>query len=124
MSHVLNKKYPSDAEEKLRALNRLSASAKLINAQQYNALKEKVEDNLDLDDVIWQLKQVKIGRGINIPRLTNGLFDQLKDSIAEYHEEKSAQLRDKLLALLDELLQRKAISKRDYKDKIEQHNLD
>ena len=90
-------------------------------------MEEKLEDDdgLNLDKVIWQLKQVKVGRGISfLPRLTNDLFSKLKDLIASFAEEKTEQLRDKLLAFLDELLQRKAISKRDYKDKIEQHDID
>ena len=59
-----------------------------------------------------------------LPRITSGLFDKLKDWLAEYAQEKTGELRTKLLALLDELLQRKAISKKEHKDKIEQHDLD
>ena len=98
-----------------------------ITDEQYAALKEKMEEEegLDMDKVIWQLKQVKVGRVISfLPRLTNDLFGKLKERIATYAEEKSGQLRDKLLASLDELLQRKAISKREYKYKIEQHDLE
>ena len=121
MATVLDKDYPSNAEDQLRALKQLLAS-NIINDDQYNALKE--EDGLDLDKVAWQLKQVKIGRGVSfLPRITNGLFDRFKDYIASYADEKSGQLRDKVLAVLDELLQRKAISKKEYKDKIEQHDI-
>ena len=121
MSPVLE--YPSNAEDQLCALNRLAASETITDSQ-YNELKGKMEEGRDLDDVISVLKQTKIGRGIKfLPRLTNDLFDKLKDWIALYADEKTGQLRGKLLAILDELLQRKAISKRDYQDKIEQHDL-
>ena len=126
MSLVFVKEYPSDAEEQLHALKQLVRSRNITN-EQYTALKEnmKEKEGLNLDKVIWQLKQVKVGRGISfLSRLTNDLFSKLKEGIAMYADEKSGQLRDKLLAFLDELLQRKAISKRDYKDKIEQHDLD
>ena len=101
--------------------------SKGINDEQYNTLKEKMEedDGLNLDKVIWVLKQVKVGRGISfLPRLTKDLFSKLEDLIVSFTEEKTEQLRDNILRYFDELLQRKAISKQDYKDKLEQHDID
>ena len=124
MATVLDKDYPSNEEDQLRMLNQLVAN-NIISEEQYDALKKKMEEGLKLDHVIWQLKQVKKGRGLSfLPRITSGLFDKLKDWLAEYAQEKTGELRTKLLALLDELLQRKAISKKEHKDKIEQHNLE
>ena len=126
MALVFDEEYPSDAEEQLRSLKQLVRS-KGINDEQYNTLKEKMEEDngLNLDKVIWVLKQVKVGRGISfLPRLTKDLFSKLEDLIASFTEEKTEQLRDNILRFFDELLQRKAISKQDYKDKLEQHDID
>ena len=68
---------------------------------------------------------MKVGRGLKfLPRLTNGLFDKLKEWLESFKEKKTRQLKEKLNAVLDELLQRRAISKQEHKDKIEQHDLD
>ena len=42
----------------------------------------------------------------------------------EFAEKKSRHLRDKFFAVLGEMLQRKAISKQEYKDTIEKNDLD
>ena len=124
LTAVLDKDNPSNEEDQLRMLNQLVAN-NIISEEQYDALKKKMQEGLELDHVIQQLKQVKKGRGLSfLPRITSGLFDKLKDWLAEYAQEKTGELRTKLLALLDELLQRKAISKKEHKDKIEQHDLD
>ena len=124
MAAVLDKDNPSSEEDQLHTLKQLLV-ADIINDEQFPALKKKLEVGLDLDDFIRELKQVKVGRGLRfLPRITSGLFDKLKDWLADYAQEKTGQLRTQLLAILDELLQRKAISKREHKDKIEQHDLD
>ena len=75
--------------------------------------------------MIWQLKQVKVGCGFGfLPRMACDLLSKVKDEVAIFAKEKTSQLRDKLLAMLDELLQRKAISKGDHQDHIERYNLD
>ena len=112
----------TDQEERMKALKRL-LTYKLISPEQYNNLEKNVDD-LDMDSVISELKNVKIGRGIPfLPTVLQKLKDKAKDWIAEFAEKKSGHLRDKLLAVLDELLQRKAISKQEYKNKIEQNNI-
>ncbi len=122
MATVLDK---DNEKDQLRTLNQLLV-ADIISEEQYDALKKKMkEDGLDLDDFIREIKQVKVGRGLRfLPRITSGLFDKLKYWLADYAQEETGQLRTQLLAILDELLQRKAISKREHKDKIEQHDLD
>ena len=67
----------------LRLLNQFLKS-KFINDEQYTALKEKIEDGgLDLDEVICQLKQVKVGRGFEfLPRMTRDLLSKVKDEVA------------------------------------------
>ena len=112
----------NSAEE---TLNRLYVS-KYINNEQYENLKEKIEEGkLDLDEVIFQLKQFKVGQGLSfLPRLTSDLINGVKEGVAIYAKEKSSRLRKTLLAMLNELLERKAISKRDHKDQIERYELD
>ena len=54
----------NSAEEQLRTLNRLYQS----KYEQYENMKEKIkEEGLDLDEVIFQRKQFKVGQGIPTP---------------------------------------------------------
>ena len=63
----------NSAEE---TLNRLYVS-KYINNEQYENLKVKIEEGkMDLDEVIFQLKQFKVGQGLSfLPRLTSDLIN-------------------------------------------------
>ena len=77
-----------------------------------------------MDDVIEELKRVKAGRGEKcLPNVNKDLLSKLYQALARYPEEKTNDLKMKLIAYLEELLQRKAITKRDYQEKIEQHDL-
>ena len=68
---------------------------------------------------------MKFDRGLKfLSRLTNGLLDKLKEWLESIKEKRTQQLKEKLNAVLDELLQRKAITKQKYKDTREEHNLD
>ena len=49
-----------------------------------------------------------------MPRKTSHLFDQLKLWLSEFVENGTAKIRNNILAALDELLQRKVISKTEY----------
>ena len=112
-----------NTEEKLKILTRLYMD-ELISEEQYEKLNKKVDD-LDMEMIISELKNTKVGRGLSfLPNTIAKLKEKAKDWIANYAKEKTANLRTKLLAILDELLQRKAISKKEHKDKIEQHDLD
>ena len=89
----------------------------LINDEQYEALQNKIDDDLDLDKLIWEIKSVKVGRGLEfLPRKTHDLLEKLKEWASEFAAEGTAALRQKILSVLDELLFRKVISKKDYKD--------
>ena len=112
----------NNAEEQLRHLNHM-LRMEMIDEEQHAALLK--EEELDLDKFIKHLKEVKVVRGLKfLPRLTDGLFNKLEDWLESFKEKKTRQLKEKLNAVLDELLQRRAISKQEHKDKIEQHDLD
>ena len=96
-----------NAEEQLRHLNHM-VRMEMIDEEQHAALLK--EEELDLDKVIKQLKEVKVGRGLKfLPRLTNGLFDKLKEWLESFKEKKTRQLKEKLNAVLDEPFQNKNI---------------
>ena len=97
---------------------------KLINEEQREKLLN--EEDLDLDKFIQQLKQVKVRRGIKfLPRLTSDLLRKKQEWLTSLKEVKNPkQLKCNLIAVLDELLQRRGISKQKHKDLIEQHDLD
>ena len=122
---MLRKLDQGAAKEQLFWLNRLHIS-KYLNKEQYEEMKEKVEEGkLDLDEVIFQLKQFKVGQGLSfLPRLTSDLLKEVKEGVVTYATEKSSRLRKTLLAMLNKLLKRKAISKRDHNDHIERYELD
>ena len=44
-------------------------------------MKEKIEEGrLDLDEVVFQLKQFKVGQGVNfLPRLTSDLLNSVRE---------------------------------------------
>ena len=80
-------------------------------------------DTLDMKKLIKIVMSEKIGRGIDfLPRETSGLLTKLKDWLAEYNQEKSKVLRQKILAGSDELLFRKVIKKREYNDILKDMN--
>ena len=126
MALYLNKENPSSKEEQLGGLKTLVKS-QTITEEQFEALKEKLEQGeigLNMDDVIEELKRVKAGRGEKcLPNVNKDLLSKLYQALARYPEEKTNDLKMKLIAYLEELLQRKAITKRDYQEKIEQHDL-
>ena len=105
----VNKKEISDGLKNL-------ISGNLINDEQYKALQNKIDD-LDVDNLIWEIKSVKVGRGLEfLPRKTHDLLEKLKEWVGEFGVEGTAALRQKILGVLDELLFRKVISKNVYKD--------
>ena len=110
-------------EDLLHHINHMIRQKVITEEQGKELLKE---EELDLDKFINQLKQVKVGRGLKfLPRLTNGLLDKRKEWLVSLKKEKnSKQLKCNLMAVLDELLQRRAISQQEHKDLIEQHDLD
>ena len=62
-----------------------------ISEEQYHSLNKKVED-LDLDKVIWEIKSVKIGRGVDfLPRETPDLLRKLKEWAMELAKDGTAE---------------------------------
>ena len=113
----------NNEEELIRHINHM-VREKLINEEQREELLK--EEELDLDKVIQQLKQVKVGRGLKfLPRLTNDLLNKKQELLTSLKDAKnSKQMKCNLIGVLDELLQRRGISKQTHKDLIEQHELD
>ena len=113
----------NNEEELIRHINHM-VREKLINEEQREELLK--EEELDLDKVIQQLKQVKVGRGLKfLPRLTNDLLNKKQELLTSLKNAKNPkQMKCNLIGVLDELLQRRGISKQTHKDLIEQHELD
>ena len=113
MYYILSQPYVSakDVSDTLKRLRK----EKLISEEQYDVLSE--DDNLNLDKVISVIKTTKIGRGINfLPRETPDLLTKLKEWVMDFAKNCTAALRQKILAVLDELLFRKVITKQEHKD--------
>ena len=73
--------------------------------------------DLNLDKVIAVIKTTKIGRGMNfLPRETSNLLTKLKEWTTSYPDEQQSDLKDKIMAALDELRFRKVLTKRGYND--------
>ena len=61
------------------------------------------------------IKLTKIGRGVRfLPRTTRGLYDSLNAIVDLVPNPSNSVLKMELFAILDELLQRKAITEKDY----------
>ena len=87
----------------------------LITDEQYDSLSK--DDNLDMDKLITEIKRMKIGRGIDfLPRKTEDLLAKLKEWSMKFVENGTEALQGKILAVLDELLFRKVITKEKRKD--------
>ena len=119
MDHALSNPNVStkDVSDTLKRLRR----EKLISNEQYNALSD--DDNLNLDKVISVIKTAKIGRGINfLPRKTEDLQKKLCDWATSYTDKNQPDLKNKIMAALDELLFRKVITKEKYNDILKDMN--
>ena len=113
----------NEEEERLKAIQRL-LTHKLISDEQYDNLKENIGD-MDFDAMISELKNTKIGRGLSfLPTTIRKQKENIGEWLREFAEKKSKQLRDKLFGVLNEVLQRKGISKQEYKETLEQNDLD
>ena len=118
----------SNNEEKLQRHINYLAKEKSINDDQREALVK--EEELNLDKFIKQLKLMKVGRGLKfLPRLTDGLLKKQKEHSTDLKEKEMndchrKQLNFLLKSILEELLQRRAITKEKFKDICDDHNLD
>ena len=87
-----------------------------ISEEQFQSLNKKVK-NLNLENVISEIKSVKIGRVVDfLPRETPDLSKILKEWTMEFAKDGTAALRQKILSVLDELLFRKVITNKEHKD--------
>ena len=112
-----------DAEVVSTALKQL-IQGQLISEEQFKTLKDKI-NGLTMDKLIWEIKSTKVGRGVDfLPRKTQDLFTKLKQWAGEFATEGTAMLRQKILGVLDEMLSRKAITKKEYKDVQETNDID
>ena len=98
----------------LRALKSLYAE-ELITYDQFKQLLSVI-DTLDINKIIKVVVSEKFGRGEEfLPRKTSELKTKLQEWSHEYVEEQSPDLKKKIVAALEELKCRKAISKPGYK---------
>ena len=122
----------STGNEYLDRLHHLTAERFLSN-DQFNQLNSSLDTdgNRDISHVANIIKMSKIGRGVRfLPRTTRGLYDTLNtivddssrppppptttDSSLSSNNSSSLNTKELLSAILDELLQRKAIPEKDY----------
>ena len=96
----------------LLLLKQLTSEGHLSLDQNFKIIEMK---DLTMNKLITVIKETKIGRGLDfMPRKTSELLNQLKLWVSEFAEKGTSILRAQILAALDELLQRKAISKTEY----------
>ena len=96
----------------LLMLKQLMSEGHLSLDQYFKIIEMK---DLTMNKLIPVIKETKIGRGLDfMPRKTSELLNQLKLWVSEFAEKGTSILRAQILAALDELLQRKAISKTEY----------
>ena len=112
----------TDNERILTTLKQLLAG-ELLTLEQYESLVGLLA--FDLDKVVTVIKTTKIGRGLDfLPRMTQDLLDKLKLWGSEFAVEGTTLLQKKISAVLDELMSRKAITKKEYKDEKEKNDIE
>ena len=97
-------------------INQLHSNAreKLISENEFDTLYSS-RNKRDISNVANIIKLTKIGRGVRfLPRTTRGLFDALNTLADVVPNSSNSILKTELFAILDELLQRKAITDKDY----------
>ena len=120
MKHVFDNEYTvkEDISDGLKAL----ARERLISEDQYSKLMGMV-DTLDMKKLIEIVMSEKVGRGIDfIPRKTQDLQKKLYAWASSYSDEQQPELKNKIMAALDELRFRKALTKREYNDILKEMN--
>ena len=102
-------------KEYVDRLNSLFGSENLLSNDQYNQLNSpSLRTNRDISRVANVIKMTKSGRGMTfLPRTRRGLYQSLNNAL-DGTDSSSSSGRKELLAILDELLHRKEIPKKDY----------
>ena len=90
------------------------AREKLISDEQYLKLIKAI-DKLNSHQVAEIIKDTKVGQGMEfMPRKLSDLTKQLQIWLQELAETKTSEVRNKVVAVLEELLRRKDISQERY----------
>ena len=111
-----------DRDSRLWIIKQL-AKENLVTEHQYLRLIEEIEE-LDIKRFIDIIKEFKIGEGLDfLPRKTNKLVDTLQEWLDEFVEKGSSALKNKIGAVLNELLRRKEISPQRYDEIKGEHNI-
>ena len=106
----------STEEEYVDQLGHLTGE-KFLSMDQYDQLKKSSRANRDISHVANIIKMSKIGRGIKfLPRTRRGLYESLNSALDDAFDK--TMLKKEFLAILDELLHRKEIPKKDYEQMI------
>ena len=106
----------STEEEYVDQLGHLTGE-KFLSMDQYDQLKASSKANRDISHVANIIKMSKIGRGIKfLPRTRRGLYESLNSALDDAVDK--TMLKKEFLAILDELLHRKEIPKKDYEQMI------
>ena len=106
----------STEEEYVDQLGHLTGE-KFLSMDQYDQLKKSSRANRDISHVANIIKMSKIGRGIKfLPRTRRGLYESLNSALDDAVDK--TMLKKEFLAILDELLHRKEIPKKDYEQMI------
>ena len=106
----------STEEEYVDQLGHLTGE-KFLSMDQYDQLKASSRANRDISHVANIIKMSKIGRGIKfLPRTRRGLYESLNSALDDAVDK--TMLKKEFLAILDELLHRKEIPKKDYEQMI------
>ena len=118
MNRALSHPNPKEVSDTLERLLR----DKLISHEQFTKLRDMI-DELDMKKLIEIVVSEKVGRGIDfLPRKTKDLKKKLYDWTISCSDGQQPDLKNKIIALLDELRFRKAISKQKYNDILKDMN--
>ena len=103
----------NEAEDE-NTLNQL-VREQLLSPEQYEKLKEEGEAELDLNVIADVIKNTKVGRGLKfLPTTINDLKTKLQSLIKDTATKGIDAIKSELLAILDELLHKKGITKDEY----------
>ena len=109
---------PKEVWDRLKSLE----SNRLISREQFEVL-EKDVDEMTIDNLVNELKSMKIGRGLKfLPTTIHGLHSKLKEWMNDFMKRPSNTLHCRILMLLDELLSRKNITRQDYETRVKAFN--
>ena len=121
MKEILNRfKDGSDDSHTLSMLQR----EQLLSDEQVDKINEILWEGKDLKKIADVIKSTKIGNGISfLPTKIKDLTDTLQTGLVELAETGKNDLKQKLGAMLDELLRRRAITSERYNVIKEDNNI-